>query len=84
MFSTASDEKRRSREVALRSGCWNTTLGGCAAAYKPPNPLTALGRARALGRIDVRCPHTNEVIRNFNDFIQLDETRREEKQAFDS
>jgi hypothetical protein len=86
MFSTASDERRRSREVAFRSGCWNSHpwRGVRTAAYKPPHPLTALGRARALGRIDVRCPRTNEVIRKFNDFIQLDENRREEKQAFDS
>jgi hypothetical protein len=33
-------------------------------AYKPRTPLTALGRAR-LGRIDVRCPHTNELINIF-------------------
>jgi hypothetical protein len=79
MRSVARVKWRSGRAVGIATLAEDGT-----AAYKPPNPLTARGRARALGRIDVRCPHTNEVIRNFNDFIQLDETRREENQAFDS
>jgi hypothetical protein len=45
----------------LRPAICNSERSEDEGGLQATDPLTALGRAR-LGRIDVRCPHTNELL----------------------